>query len=71
LLGPLENNRGAWTHALAIYSPAIDAADPANCIAEDQRKVARPIDGNGDGVAACDIGAFEGLVWVFLPVVQK
>lgn len=71
LLGPLQNNRGAWTHALAIYSPAIDAADPANCIAEDQRKVARPIDGNGDGVAACDIGAFEGLVWVFLPAVQK
>jgi CSLREA domain-containing protein len=40
-------------------SPAIDSADPDNVLAMDQRGVARPRDGNGDGVARADIGAFE------------
>jgi len=72
LLGPLQDNGGStWTHALAFGSPAVDAADPANCITEDQRGIARPIDGNGDGLTACDIGALESLVRVFLPVVQR
>jgi hypothetical protein len=40
-------------------SPVIDAGDNAACPAVDQRGVARPIDGDGDGVAVCDIGAVE------------
>ncbi len=60
-LGPLQDNGGpTFTHALAAGSPAIDAGS-GDCPppATDQRGVARPVDGNGDGSAACDIGAFE------------
>lgn len=47
-----------FTHALLPGSPAIDAGI-GDCIDQDQRGVARPQDGNGDGVAACDLGAYE------------
>ena len=60
LLGPLQDNGGpTWTHALLPGSPAIDAGDDAQCPPTDQRGVPRPIDGDGDGVAICDIGSFE------------
>ena len=60
MLGPLQNNGGPTdTHALAAGSPAVDAAANAGCPATDQRGAARPFDGNGDGTATCDIGAFE------------
>lgn len=59
LLRPLGYYGGPLpTHALAPGSPAIDAG-PAICPAIDQRGVARPFDGDGDSVAACDAGAFE------------
>lgn len=59
-LGPLQDNGGATqTHALLVGSPAIDSGDGSTCLATDQRGVNRPIDGNGDGTARCDIGAFE------------
>ncbi|MBE7553802.1 MAG: hypothetical protein HS126_22275 [Anaerolineales bacterium] len=59
-LGPLQNNGGATlTHALLPGSPAIDAGDATTCLSTDQRGVVRPIDGNGDNTAVCDIGAFE------------
>ncbi|MSQ28793.1 MAG: hypothetical protein EXR51_11775 [Dehalococcoidia bacterium] len=59
-LGPLQNNGGpTFTHALLPGSPAIDAGDNTGCPATDQRAVARPVDGNGDSSAVCDIGAFE------------
>jgi CSLREA domain-containing protein len=65
-LGPLANNGGrTQTHALLRGSPAIDAGNPAapsgspTCETTDQRGVARPQDGNADGVERCDIGAFE------------
>ena len=60
-LGPLQDNGGpTFTHAPAAGSPAIDAGS-GDCPppATDQRGVARPVDGNGDGSASCDIGAFE------------
>ena len=68
MLGPLQNNGGPTkTHALLTGSPAIDAipSDANGCgtdFATDQRGVARPKDGDTDGTAACDIGAFELVV---------
>ena len=47
-----------WFHALLPGSPAVDAGI-GDCIAQDQRGVSRPQDGNGDGVAVCDLGAYE------------
>ncbi|MCH8066289.1 MAG: hypothetical protein IIC90_10780 [Chloroflexi bacterium] len=67
LLGPLTDNGGTTlTHAIHGASPAVDAANPATpgsggdaCEALDQRGVARPIDGDLDTNAFCDIGAYE------------
>ena len=69
-LGALSDNGGppfihpTLTHALEPGSPALDAGDNAVCAAEpvngmDQRGVFRPQDGDSDGTAVCDIGAFE------------
>jgi hypothetical protein len=60
LLGPLQDNGGPTpTHALKSGSVAIDGATNDECPSVDQRGVKRPIDGNGDSKAICDIGAFE------------
>jgi CSLREA domain-containing protein len=60
LLGPLAANGGDTTTRMPLEgSPLRDAGDDANCPALDQRHEARPQDGDGDGVAHCDIGAVE------------
>jgi CSLREA domain-containing protein len=73
LLGVLADNGGpTWTHALLEGSPAIDAGDDAQCPASDQRGVHRPLDGNRDGLAVCDIGSFEYFLSItYLPLVVK
>ena len=60
LLQPLAIAGGSTpTMALGVGSPAIDAGGSAGYPATDQRGVVRPIDGDEDGTATCDIGAFE------------
>ncbi len=79
MLSPLVDNGGPTrTHALNYGSPAIDAGNPAGCtddvggpILYDQRGWPRAIDGDLDGVAVCDMGAYEKLIDLFLPLIMR
>jgi hypothetical protein len=64
-LDPLSLTRTA-THAPQPGSPVIDRGNPSEpgsggtaCEAIDQRRFSRPVDGDENGTAICDIGAFE------------
>ena len=65
VLGPLADNGGpTWTCALLAGSPAIDAGDNSlipSGAGIDQAGFVRRVDGNADGVARVDMGAFEYL----------
>jgi CSLREA domain-containing protein len=66
-LGALQNNGGSTdTHALSAGSLGIDAGNPTGCtdhlgatLKTDQRSSLRPTNGDNQGGARCDIGAFE------------
>jgi len=81
-LGPLQKNGGnTATHALLAGSPALDGGNPSGCtdatgniLTSDQRYFPRPLDGDGNGTAICDIGAFESFLpkqWVYLPSITR
>jgi hypothetical protein len=75
-LDPLADNGGPTeTHALNAGSPAIDAGDPDGCkdpqandLTTDQRGEIRPFDGDLNGSAVCDMGAYEFLIYQQLKV---
>jgi hypothetical protein len=56
-----DNGGRTNTHNLVPESPAIDAVPLLDCPppTTDQRGFGRPVDGDGDTVATCDIGAVE------------
>lgn len=59
---PLADKGGPiQTHTLQPDGQAMDAGDDAVCPAIDQRGVSRPVDGDGNSTATCDIGAVA--VW--------
>jgi hypothetical protein len=84
VIGPLQNNGGpTWTHALLpssnpIGNPIDAGGLAAACIdnnsiplTTDQRGAPRSVDGDGDGVARCDIGAYEYQPPLYLPLILR
>lgn len=71
-LGPLADNGGeTQTHMLLAGSPAIDGGTNTDCPDTDQRDVGRPIEGDGVGLALCDVGAVEAVITIFLPLIMR
>ena len=72
-----DNGGSTYTHALLDGSPAIDAAPTctdlaSNTLDTDQRgtSFSRPVDADEDGVAECDLGAYEIQSGkVYLPII--
>lgn len=79
LLGLLQDNGGSTqTRALKAGSVAIDAGNPGGCtdsvgatLTTDQRGRGRSVDGDGNSIARCDLGAYERQLSVFQPLVRK
>jgi hypothetical protein len=64
-LNALAGNQTEW-HKIPLTSPAVEKANPNGCadangvlLEEDQRGYNRHVEADGDGIAQCDIGAYE------------
>jgi predicted outer membrane repeat protein len=63
VVDPLTEDRGTFVHPIGIDSVAKDAGTDVGCPGTDQRGALR--------VGACDIGAYEYVRWVYLPLTLK
>ena len=72
-LGPMLLNLPGTTETIELLrgSPAIDHGTNTGCPSTDQRRVKRPLDGNYDGNRVCDIGAYERMEEILLPLVLR
>jgi hypothetical protein len=61
LIGAFITTGPIWFHDFQVGSPAADHGNPLRCPPGDIRGLVRPVDGDLDGSAVCDIGALEYL----------